>query len=90
MNTAERKYNTTERKALAVVESIKHYRPYLTGTKFYVHINHGCLSWLSVMAYEDERSLSWSSSLVFIIQQYQFEIIHRAGSLNGNADALSC
>ena len=85
LNTAEKKYSTTEREALAVVEGIKYFRPYLTGTKFYVHTDHGCLSWLMKMKDPTGRLARWSLQL----QQYQFDIIHRAGRLNGNADALS-
>ena len=85
LNTAERKYSTTEREALAVVEGIKHYRSYVTGTKFYVHTDHGCLSWLMKMKDPTGRLARWSLQL----QQYDFDIIHRAGTLNGNADALS-
>ena len=85
LNMAERKYSTTEREALAVVQGIKHYRPYLTGSKFFVHTDHGCLSWLMKMKDPTGRLARWSLQL----QQFQFEIIHRPGTLNGNADALS-
>ena len=41
LNVAEKCYSTTEREALAVVDGIKCYRPYLFGAKFVVHTDHG-------------------------------------------------
>ena len=37
LSSAETRYSTTEREALAVVDGIKRYEPYLSGRKFYVH-----------------------------------------------------
>ena len=44
LSHAETRYSTTEREALAVVDGIKRYQPYLSGKKFYVHTDHGSLS----------------------------------------------
>ena len=85
LNTVEKKYSTTEREALAVIEGITYFRPYLTGTIFYVHTDQGCLSWLMKM----KDPTGQLACLPLQLQQYQFDIIHRAGRLNGNADALS-
>ena len=85
LNPAEVNYSTTEREALAVVDGVKHYQTYLAGGKFFIHTNHGSLSWLMRIKDPTGRLARWSLQL----QQYDFEIIHRAGSSNGNADALS-
>ena len=85
LNVAEKRYSTTEREALAVVDGIKRYRPYLFGAKFLVHTDHGSLSWLMNVKDPTGRLARWALQL----QQYNFEIIHRPGSVNGNADALS-
>ena len=75
----------TEHKALAVVDGIKRYQTYLSGKQFYVHTNHGSLSWLISMKDPTGRLAHWALPL----QQYDFDIIHRPGVANGNADALS-
>eukprot|EP00795_Rhopilema_esculentum_P001442 gene1442-biopygen10090 len=46
LNPAEVNYSTTEREALAVVDGVKHYQTYLAGGKFFIHTDHGSLSWL--------------------------------------------
>ena len=85
LSDAEKKYSTTEREALAVVDGIKRYQPYLTGQSFFVHTDHGSLSWLMKVKDPTGRLARWALQL----QQYDFQIIHRSGSSNGNADALS-
>ena len=85
LNLAETRYSTTEREALAVVNGIKHYQPYLSCKKFYVHTDHGSLSWLMKVKDPTGRLARWALQL----QQYDFEIIHRPGTQNGAADALS-
>ena len=85
LSSAETRYSTTEREALAVVDGIKRYEPYLSGRKFYVHTDHGSLTWLMRVKDPTGRLARWALRL----QQYDFEIIHRPGTANGNADALS-
>ena len=85
LSCAETRYSTTERDALAVVDGIKRYQPYLSGKKFYVHTDHGSLSWLMRVKDPTGRLARWALRL----QQFDFEIIHRPGVANGNADALS-
>ena len=85
LNDAEKRYSTTEREALAVVDGIKRYQPYLTGQSFFVHTDHGSLSWLMKVKDPTGRLARWALQL----QQYTFEIVHRPGSSHGNADALS-
>ena len=85
LNLAESRYSTTECEALAVVDGIKRYQPYLCGRKFYVHSDHGSLTWLMKVKDPTGRLARWALQL----QQYEFEIIHRPGIQNGAADALS-
>lgn len=85
LSRAERNYSATEREALAVIEGIKRFQPYLYGRKFTVYTDHNALRWLMGIKDPTGRLARWS----LLIQQYDFDIIHRAGKSNGNADALS-
>ena len=46
LNQAEQNYNTTEREALALVEVINKFQPYLHNFKFTVVTDHSSLHWL--------------------------------------------
>ena len=85
LNKAERNYSATEREALAVIDGIKRFQPYLTGRKFIVHTDHTALKWLMSIQNPTGRLARWS----MLIQNFDFDIVHRPGKLNGNADALS-
>ena len=85
LNNAEKRYSTTEREALAVVDGIKRYQPYLHGRKFFVHTDHSSLSWLMNVKDPTGRLARWALQL----QQYDFDIVYRPGPSNNNADALS-
>ena len=82
---AENHYSATEHEALAVVDGIKRYRLYLFGAKFVIHTDDSSLSWLKNVKDPTGRLARWALQL----QQYDFEILHSPGSVNGNADALS-
>ena len=84
-NQAERNYSATEREALAVIDGIKRFQSYLYGRRFYIHTDHSALKWLMSIQDPTGRLARWS----LLIQQFDFEIIHRPGKSNGNADALS-
>ena len=85
LSKAERKYSATEREALAIVDAIKHYQPYLYGRCCVIHTDHHALKWLMNIKEPTGRLAQWS----LLIQQYDFEIRHRAGKSNGNANGLS-
>ena len=82
---AEKNYNVTEREALGVVSGIKYFQHYLYGTHFKVYTDHSAVRWLMSLKMPCGRLGRWA----LLLQQYDFEIIHRAGASNGNADALS-
>ena len=81
----ETKYCVTQRELLAVVEFMKHFRPYLLGRSFTLRSDHGSLIWLQNFKNPDGQLARWLEQLA----EYDFTIIHRAGSKHGNADALS-
>ena len=85
LSKAERNYCVTRRELLAVVWSLKHFRPYLYGRQFKVCTDHSSLCWLRNFKEPKGQLARWLQ----VIDEYHFEIIHRAGKLHGNADGLS-
>ena len=82
LNQAEKNYSTTEREALALVEGIKTFQPYLFGHKCTVITDHSSLRYIKDAT---GRLARWS----LLLQQYDFEIVYRPGKEHGNADSLS-
>ena len=74
-----------EKECLAIRLGVQAFRVYLLGREFTIQTDHRCLEWLDRMKCDNARLTRWSLSL----QPYRFTVQHRAGSLNGNADALS-
>ena len=86
LSKSERNYSITELEALAVVEGIRKYRPYLLHSeKFKVVTDHCALKWLFTNHHSASRLVRWSLQL----QAYSFEVVHIKGKHNSNADALS-
>jgi len=82
-NKAEQNYNTTEKELLTIVWAMKHFRPYVYGTKFLIVTDHKPLIWLFSVNDSGSRLIRWRLKLE------EYEIIHRAGKGNTNANALS-
>lgn len=78
----ERNYVTVDRECLVIVEGIAHFSHYLTGVWF---TDHTCLRYLDSVRDDRGRRTRWTLRL----QAYDFVVLHRAGSSNGNADGLS-
>ncbi|KAM0724355.1 Retrovirus-related Pol polyprotein from transposon 17.6 [Formica fusca] len=85
LSRAEQNYNTTEKELLAIVWAVKHFRPYVYGTKFKIVTDHKPLIWLFNVNDPGSRLIRWRLKL----EEYDYEIIHKAGRANANADALS-
>ena len=86
LHDSERNYTTTELEALAVVEGVKKYAPYLQHTvNFVVVTDHCALKWLFSNKPSGGRLARWALKL----QSYNFEVVHIRGRNNTNADALS-
>ncbi len=80
----EKSYSATEKEALAVVFATDHFRVYLLGKDFTLVTDHSALRWLHSVEPKG-RLARW----VMQLQEYSFDVKHRAGTANGNADALS-
>lgn len=85
LTQAERNYSTTEGECLAVVWGVKHFRPYLFGTKFSLVTDHASLKWLMNSQDLNPRVMRWSLKL----QEYDFQIEYRPGKQHSDVDALS-
>lgn len=85
LNKAESNYSTIERELLAIVWAVKHFRPYLFGRKFKIVTDHKPLTWLFSIKDPGSRLVRWRLKL----EEYDYEIIYKAGKINTNADALS-
>ncbi|GET58613.1 retroviral-like aspartic protease 1 [Rhizophagus irregularis DAOM 181602=DAOM 197198] len=83
---AEKRYLITELECLAVFWEIKYFHKYLIGRKFKVITDHAALKgFISTSKVPKGRRGRWMMEL----QQYDFEIIHKPGKENKNADAMS-
>ena len=60
LRTPETKYCTTEKEALAVVEAIKHFRPYLLDKPFEIISDHRPLQWLKIQKDNNGRLDRWA------------------------------
>lgn len=85
LNSAERNYSTIEKELLAIVDSTKHFRPYLFGQKFVIETDHNPLVWLSKLKEPNSRLIRWKLKL----EEFDFSIIYRKGKENHVADSLS-
>ena len=85
LSPAERNYCITRRELLAVVAFIKQFRPYLLGRRFTVRTDHAALQWLRRVPEPIGQQARWLEQL----EEYEFDVVHRAGTRHGNADAMS-
>lgn len=85
LNSAERNYSIIKKKLLAIIDSIKHFRPYLYGRKFVIETCHKPLVWLFKIKEPNSRLISWKIKL----EEFDFDFRYKKGKENTLADALS-
>lgn len=85
LNKAERNYPTIEKELLAIVWSVKYFRPYLYGRRFKIQTDHRPLVYLFGMRDPSSRLLKFRLKL----EEYNFTIEYIKGVKNAAADALS-
>lgn len=87
LSASQRKYAPTEKECLGVLMAIEKFRHFVEGSKFTVITDAQSLIWLSKISAEggSARLIRWALKL----QQYNFNLQYRKGSLNITADALS-
>ncbi|XP_075770608.1 uncharacterized protein LOC142823438 [Pelodiscus sinensis] len=81
----EKAYATIEKEALALKWAVDSLRYFLLGSEFTLVTDHAPLRWIQGMKDTNPRIMRWYLSL----QPYKFEVKHRSGIANGNADCLS-
>ena len=85
LSSAESHYSTSEKELLAIVSATKYSRSYLYGRKFKIVSDHKPLVWVMNVKDPGSRLMPWKIQLA----EYDYEIVHKRGSQNTNADALS-
>ncbi|KAL0176575.1 hypothetical protein M9458_028905, partial [Cirrhinus mrigala] len=85
LTSAERNYATVEKEALAIKWAVLELRYYLLGRKFTLVTDHALLQWMAKAKNTNARVTRWFLAL----QDFHFEVKHRAGAANNNADGLS-
>ena len=80
----ERDWTTQEKEAFAMVWAFETYRPYIIGYTFTIETDHESLVWLK-KATKPPKLVRWACRLA----AFDFQIKHRPGKENSNADALS-
>lgn len=84
LNSAQKNYSATDKELLAVVKSVKHFRPYLIASKWLFRTDHQAITYLFQAKDLSTRLLRWSLQL----QEYDFTIEYVKGE-NNIADPLS-
>ena len=82
---SESSYSSYQGELLAVVFAVKHWRRYLLGRRFLLETDHQPLRHLMESGNLTGQRARWAVKL----QEYDFEIKHRAGVVNVAPDALS-
>ncbi|GFX00613.1 retrovirus-related Pol polyprotein from transposon 17.6 [Trichonephila clavipes] len=84
-NTAEEKYDSYELEVLAIINALKKFRVYLLGQPFKIVTD--CSAFQKIMQKKEliTRIARWALQL----EEFDYEIEHRAGSRMKHVDALS-
>ena len=85
LTASERSFSVTELELLSVISSIRKFRCYIEGDHFKIITDHSCLQWISKLQNPSGRLARWSLEL----QQYEFTVEHKRGSLHVLPDCLS-
>jgi len=81
----EQRFSTVEKECLAVKLGVEAFQVYLLGREFVIQTDHRALQWLTKFKDHNSRLMRWSLALL----PYLFQVQHRKGTDNANADALS-
>jgi len=82
---AQRHYPATKRELLAIVWAIRKAHDYVWGRHFFLHTDHGALTFLYSQKHTNHMILNWMD----ILFDYHFDVVHCPGVLNVLPDCLS-
>jgi site-specific DNA-cytosine methylase len=85
LNKHEKNYPSYKGELLALAWAVRSFRTHLHGTKFKLVTDHQPLTWLMKAQDLTGQYSRWQ----MLVQEYDFEICHRAGVKHQNADVLS-
>jgi len=85
LSKQERNYCVIRKELLAVVYYTRAFRQYLLGRQFLIRTDHSALQWLRSMPDPMGQQARWCE----ILEEFNFQIIHRPGRNHGNAGTLS-
>ena len=85
LTPAEKNYSTTDRELLAIMFAVRKLRCYVEGYHFIIQSDHMALKFLQSFKEPTGRLARW----ILELQEYDFEIRYKKGSLQVVADALS-
>jgi len=85
LTSAQSRYSTIEREALALVTAVRVFRVYFGTQPVTVFTDHSPLQFVSKMFHYNDRLLRQCLEL----QQYSLKVVHRPGKLNIIPDLLS-
>jgi predicted aspartyl protease len=85
LTSAESNYSTTEKECLAIVWALGIFHPYVYGADLTVYTDHAALRSILSTKTPKGRIARW----IMMVQTYEFKVVHRKGSANLDADALS-
>ena len=85
MQNAELNYSVTDREFLALVESIKKFRPYVFGRRFTVFSDHKPLGPMLTLTTANSRHARYLMTL----EEYDFDLQYKPGNENTTADIIS-
>ncbi|KAL5972149.1 Retrovirus-related Pol polyprotein from transposon [Taenia solium] len=85
LNKKLRQKSATERELFAIFTMVRHFKHCLIAKHFIVRTDHQALTWLRTVKEIDRCVARWYEDL----QQYDFTVQYRRGTMHGNADALS-
>lgn len=84
LQPSEKKWTTREKEALCIIWACETLRPYIIGSKFTIETDHESIKWFT-NAKVPARLVRWALRM----SEFDYEIKHRSGKKNGNADGLS-
>ncbi|KAJ3474431.1 hypothetical protein NLI96_g12462 [Meripilus lineatus] len=84
-NSAQQNYPVHEQELLAIVESLKRFRPLLHGARFRICTDHKGLEFIKTQKHLSPRQHRW----VDVLNEFDYDIQYIPGETNVLADALS-